>query len=136
MVWRLGNPQVRAPQSEPLGHDANQRARCPVQREVLAEDLRIARETLLPHLVAQYKNRRRARLGVARLGDAAQQRANSPKLERVSGDGGSAECLDPALIRPQNLLGGNADHAIENGVLFLIVQEFRLPERVPPVWLA
>ena len=71
--------------------DADDRERCPVQRDRLAEDTLVAAETFLPEGMAQHRDVRTARAIVIGGEGAAEERLDAERAEEIFGDANALE---------------------------------------------
>jgi hypothetical protein len=86
---------------EPVGHDADDRARDAVGADRPADDVRRAAVPIAPQLVADDHHGIGAGPVVAVAKPAAEDRLNAERLERGDGELAGAEALGPAVFRGQ-----------------------------------
>jgi hypothetical protein len=119
----------RAEISKARRHDADERARGPVECELRAENVRVRAELFGPAPVAHDEDRRRAGLAVVVGEPAAEKRLNAKKRKRIRCQIGALEAFSPSGRGIKDLGGGGADHVREDVVLFAVIEKFGEGER-------
>ena len=130
-IDRDRRPELHLPRREieTWRHHSDDRRRSAVQRDRLAEDVRVGGEPALPHAVAQHDHVVLARRVFFGPEASSQRRADLQQLEHIPGHRRVREPLGPAGVGERRAAARVGRDPLEHGVLLAPVQERRGRDR-------